>query len=70
MVDSSRPSLRTGPAPRIETTENELGVRYHFVVDAKAVDMVPSEGEYENGALIGHPKAQVGRPARGDPQLV
>ena len=55
LVNFQRPRLSTGAMPRIETTINRLGVRYHFVVDAKGAEMVPSEGATDGGSLVGHP---------------
>jgi hypothetical protein len=58
LVNFQRPRLSDGAAPRIETTENRLGVRYHFVVDAKGAEMVPSEALDDAGALVAHPTAR------------
>ncbi len=58
LVNFQRPHLSDGPNPRVETSINRLGVRYHFVVDAKGANMVPSEGADDAGALVGHPSAK------------
>jgi hypothetical protein len=54
IVDFERPRLMNGLPGRVETTENRLGVRYYFAVDAKGVEMVPLEGTSDGGALVGH----------------
>jgi hypothetical protein len=54
IVNFERPRLSA--SGRVETTENRLGVRYSFVVDAKGVEMVPSEGVADGGVVVGHPR--------------
>jgi hypothetical protein len=58
LVNFERPRLSHEATPRIETTLNRLGVRYHFIVDATGAEMVPSEGLDDGGALRGHPAAR------------
>ncbi len=55
LLNFERPRLNPGPPPRVETTMNRLGVHYHFVVDAKGAEMVPTEGVGDAGSLVGHP---------------
>ncbi len=52
LVNFGRPGLSAGATPRMETTINRLGVRYHFVVGAKGAEMVPSEGVEDGGSLV------------------
>ncbi len=59
LVNFERPRLNVGgpgTPPRIETTENHLGVRYHIALNQKGADLVPSEGLMDGGTLVGHPK--------------
>jgi len=56
IVNFERPRLVSGPPGRVETTENRLGVRYYFAVDAKGVEMIPLDEMTDGGALIGHPR--------------
>jgi hypothetical protein len=58
LVNFERPRLSTGAPPRIETTMNRLGVRYHIALDQKGAELVPSEGIMDGGFLIGHPETR------------
>lgn len=56
LVDFERPRLSSGAPPRIETTVQRLGVRYHIALDPKGAALVPSEGFTDGGSVIGHPR--------------
>ncbi|MBI2395502.1 MAG: hypothetical protein HYV09_38400 [Deltaproteobacteria bacterium] len=53
LLDFERPRLSKGPTPRIETTMNRLGVRFHVVLDQTGAQLVPTEGTTDGGGLIG-----------------
>jgi len=50
-----RPQLLDGaPAKIMRMTEKRLGVKFHYHVTPQGVELVPSEGTDEGGALRGH----------------
>ena len=54
LLNFERPLLSEGSTPRVETSMNELGVKYHFIIDTKGVEMVPTEGFRADGSVKGH----------------
>jgi len=58
IVNFKRPVLASGKVPRIETVENRLGVKFDYEVTTSDVQLVPSEGTYDDSSLRGHPTAK------------